>query len=158
MYGLWRTSLGRWWCQTTFGPDWGCLSSSTAGRWWKGSGGSLSVWCVPKCGQLSIWVTRRLGSTAGDKVKAIWQHLDKTVILSPCLGEIAGVHLSPWKLTSTVLPEFNQTVRNRLHDNGMRARRPVTGPILTAEHRTAWLNLAHEHQNWQVRHWRPVLN
>lgn len=56
-----------------------------------------------------------------------------------------GVHLS------------NQTVRNRLHADGMRARRPATGPILTVAHRTARLDFAHEHQNWQLRHWRPVL-
>uniref|UniRef100_A0A8K9US50 Tc1-like transposase DDE domain-containing protein n=1 Tax=Oncorhynchus mykiss TaxID=8022 RepID=A0A8K9US50_ONCMY len=42
-----------------------------------------------------------------------------------------------------------QTVRNRLHEGGMRARRPQVGVVLTAQHR--------EHQDWQIRHWRPVL-
>ncbi|KAJ8332478.1 hypothetical protein SKAU_G00422670 [Synaphobranchus kaupii] len=51
----------------------------------------------------------------------------------------------------------DQTVRNRLHDGGMRAQRPVVGLVLTAQHRAARLAFAREHQNWQVRHWRPVL-
>ncbi|MCI4378174.1 hypothetical protein PGIGA_G00212910 [Pangasianodon gigas] len=38
-----------------------------------------------------------------------------------------------------------------------RARRPLVGPVLTARHRGARLAFAIEHQNWQVRHWRPVL-
>uniref|UniRef100_A0A1A7YAS8 Transposase Tc1-like domain-containing protein n=2 Tax=Iconisemion striatum TaxID=60296 RepID=A0A1A7YAS8_9TELE len=50
-----------------------------------------------------------------------------------------------------------QTIRNRLHEDGLRARRPVVGPVLTAQHRRAPLAFAQEHQNWQVRHWRPVL-
>ncbi|KAJ8349712.1 hypothetical protein SKAU_G00248420 [Synaphobranchus kaupii] len=33
----------------------------------------------------------------------------------------------------------------------------VVGPVLTAQHRAARLAFAREHQNWQVRHWRPVL-
>uniref|UniRef100_A0A4W5KGK7 Tc1-like transposase DDE domain-containing protein n=1 Tax=Hucho hucho TaxID=62062 RepID=A0A4W5KGK7_9TELE len=40
-----------------------------------------------------------------------------------------------------------QTVRNRLHEGGMRARRPQVGVVLTAR----------EHQDWQICHWRPVL-
>ncbi|KAL0153599.1 hypothetical protein M9458_051079 [Cirrhinus mrigala] len=50
-----------------------------------------------------------------------------------------------------------QTIRNRLHEDGLRARRPVVGPVLTAQHRRARLAFAQEHQNWQVHHWRPVL-
>ena len=36
-----------------------------------------------------------------------------------------------------------QTFRNRLHEGGMSARRPQA--------------FAREHQDWQIRHWRPVL-
>ncbi|TWW54864.1 hypothetical protein D4764_0100900 [Takifugu flavidus] len=50
-----------------------------------------------------------------------------------------------------------QTIRNRLHEGGLRARRPVVGPVLNAQHRGARLAFAQEHQHWQVRHWRPVL-
>ena len=50
-----------------------------------------------------------------------------------------------------------QTVRNRLHEGGMRARRPQVGVVLTAQHRAGRLAFAREHQDWQIRHWRPVL-
>ena len=58
---------------------------------------------------------------------------------------------------ATTVHLSDQTVRNRLHEDGMRARQPARGPILTAQHRVQRLNFAHEHQNWQLRHWRPVL-
>ncbi len=51
----------------------------------------------------------------------------------------------------------DQTIRNRLHEGGLRARRPLVGPVLTAQHSGARLAFAIEHQNWQVRHWHPVL-
>ncbi|XP_070290925.1 uncharacterized protein [Salvelinus sp. IW2-2015] len=46
-----------------------------------------------------------------------------------------------------------QTVRNRLHE----ARRPQVGVVFTAQHRAGRLAFAREHQDWQIRHWRPVL-
>ncbi|TWW63276.1 hypothetical protein D4764_03G0002840 [Takifugu flavidus] len=51
----------------------------------------------------------------------------------------------------------DQTIRNRLHVGGLRARRPVVGPLLTAQHRGTRLAFAIDHQNWQLRHWCPVL-
>ncbi|KAI4894462.1 hypothetical protein NFI96_010012, partial [Prochilodus magdalenae] len=50
-----------------------------------------------------------------------------------------------------------QTVRNRLHEDGMRARRPQMGVVLTAQHRAGCLAFAREHHDWQIHHWRPVL-
>ncbi|KAL0202719.1 hypothetical protein M9458_000737, partial [Cirrhinus mrigala] len=50
-----------------------------------------------------------------------------------------------------------QTVRNRLHEGGMRARRPQAGVVLTAQHHAGRLAFAREHQDWQIRHWSPVL-
>ncbi|KAI4897738.1 hypothetical protein NFI96_003097 [Prochilodus magdalenae] len=50
-----------------------------------------------------------------------------------------------------------QTLRNRLHEDGMRARRPQMGVVLTAQHRAGRLAFAREHQDWQIRHWCPVL-
>ena len=43
-----------------------------------------------------------------------------------------------------------QTVRNRLHDCGMRARRPQVGPVLTAQHRGARLTFARVQMDWAV--------
>ncbi|TWW77306.1 hypothetical protein D4764_12G0006960 [Takifugu flavidus] len=51
----------------------------------------------------------------------------------------------------------DQTIRNRLHEGGLMARHPVVGPVLTARHRRARLAFAIDHQNWQLRHWCPVL-
>ncbi len=51
----------------------------------------------------------------------------------------------------------DQTIRNRLHVGSLRARRPLVGPVLTARHRGARLAFAIKHQNWQIRHWHPVL-
>ncbi len=53
----------------------------------------------------------------------------------------------------------DQTIRNmiRLHEGGLRAWHALVGPVLTAWHRGAQLAFAIKHQNWQVRHWHPVL-
>ncbi|MCJ8746846.1 hypothetical protein PDJAM_G00146480 [Pangasius djambal] len=44
---------------------------------------------------------------------------------------------------------FDQTIRNRLHEGGLRARHPLVDRVLTARHRGARLAFAIEHQNWQ---------
>ena len=51
----------------------------------------------------------------------------------------------------------NQTVRNRLHEDRLRARRPATGVILNRQHRRARLEFALEHQNWQLAEWSNIL-
>ncbi len=51
----------------------------------------------------------------------------------------------------------DQATRNRLLEGGLRARRPLVGPVLTAQHCGARFAFAIGHQNWQVRHWRPEL-
>ncbi len=51
----------------------------------------------------------------------------------------------------------DQTIRNRLHEGGLMARRPLVGPVLTDRHRGPRLAFAIERQNWQVHHWHPVL-
>ena len=52
----------------------------------------------------------------------------------------------------------DQIVRYRLHYDVMRARRPAQGPVLTEQHRAVPCNFVRQHQNWQSRHWRPVLS
>ena len=41
-----------------------------------------------------------------------------------------------------------------LHEGGMRARRPLVGPVLKAQYRAARLAFASEHQNWSSGVWR----
>ncbi len=48
----------------------------------------------------------------------------------------------------------DQTIRN---EGGLRAWRPLVGPVLAARHSGARLAFDFEHQNWYVHHWRPVL-
>ena len=51
----------------------------------------------------------------------------------------------------------DQTIRNRLHEDNMRSRRPARCPELTPQHRRARVEFARDHQNWQLRQWRPIL-
>ena len=41
----------------------------------------------------------------------------------------------------------NQAIRNRLHEDGMNARRPAIGLILTPDHRMRRLEFAQEHHD-----------
>ena len=51
----------------------------------------------------------------------------------------------------------DQTVRNRLHDAGLWARRPYRGPVLTDRHRQNRLQWANQHRQWTVANdWRRV--
>ena len=42
----------------------------------------------------------------------------------------------------------DQTIRNRLHEGDLRARRLARGPILTRQHRALRYEFAQEYQNW----------
>jgi transposase len=55
--------------------------------------------------------------------------------------------------TATGVRVSSQTVRNRLHTANLRAYRPAVRPILTLRHRTARLQWARDHVNWQLRYW-----
>ena len=50
-----------------------------------------------------------------------------------------------------------QTVRRRLHESGLRARRPVVGPILKQRHRTARLAWARGCRRWRLHTWQHIL-
>ena len=60
------------------------------------------------------------------------------------------------RATEIHLPD--QIVRNKLHSDGTRARRPAQGPVLTAQHREVLFKFARQHQNWQIRHCRAILH
>ena len=53
-------------------------------------------------------------------------------------------------LHATGITICEQTIRNRLHDNGIHARRPAVRPPLTRDHRTAGVNLQH---SMKTCHW-----
>lgn len=50
----------------------------------------------------------------------------------------------------------DQTVRNRLREVGIRARRPVRGVILTPQHRRLRLQWCQIHRQWPQLRWRQV--
>ena len=49
-----------------------------------------------------------------------------------------------------------QTVRNRLAENNLRARRPYVGTVLTDRHRRDRLQWADRHINWTRQDWRTI--
>nr|CAH7716676.1 unnamed protein product [Callosobruchus chinensis] len=48
-------------------------------------------------------------------------------------------------------------MRGRVSASGLRCRRPLRVPLLTARHRTARLQWARAHQDWLLPQWRNVL-
>ncbi|RZC32128.1 HTH Tnp Tc3 2 domain containing protein, partial [Asbolus verrucosus] len=45
----------------------------------------------------------------------------------------------------------------RLQKQGLSAKRPAHGPLLTREHRVVRLRFAREHQNWGIEEWGRIL-
>ncbi|KAI3357238.1 hypothetical protein L3Q82_015470 [Scortum barcoo] len=84
--------------------------------------------------------TRRQASTTGDVEEAVGgqQPSRRTATSAFVQGGTGGALPEPCKMTSsrpTNVHVSAQTVRNRLHEGGMRARRPQVGVVLTAQHR-----------------------
>ena len=50
-----------------------------------------------------------------------------------------------------------QTVRNRLHEFGLNARRPAMRVPLTRQHMQDWLDFARIHVRWTIPDWTTVL-
>ena len=50
-----------------------------------------------------------------------------------------------------------QTIRNRLHTQGIKSRKPAKKPALTLAHREARLRWARNHDRWTRAEWRRVL-
>lgn len=61
------------------------------------------------------------------------------------LHEVRGVDVS------------ERTVRRRLKEYGLSARRPATGPELTREHRVQRMRFARDHQDWTPEQWSQIL-
>lgn len=57
--------------------------------------------------------------------------------------------------TGTIVSD--QTIRNRLHEDQQRSRRPVTRTKLTGTHRANRLRFARQHLEWGMGEWRKVL-
>lgn len=60
-------------------------------------------------------------------------------------------------LEATGADVSTQTIRNRLHDSQLRARRLWRGPALTPHHRAARYAWARAHEMWDMESWSRVL-
>lgn len=58
---------------------------------------------------------------------------------------------------ATGLEVSTQTIRNRLHDRQLRARRRFKCPMLNVAHRVARRTWAREHSGWTIEQWRRCL-
>ena len=101
----------------------------------------------------------RLASTLGelDKDAEGSQHINRTGISSCLLRNSDEALPVPCKVTWSVALNFWTNCQNRLHSSALRSRCSFVGLIFTPRHRAARRMFAKEHQNWQVRHWCPLL-
>ncbi|KAI4884107.1 hypothetical protein NFI96_009820 [Prochilodus magdalenae] len=106
--------------------------------------------------------TRRQASTPGDLEEAVGgqQPSSRTATSAFVQGVTGGALPEPKQNNlrqATNVHVSAQMVRDRLHEDGVRARHPQMGVVLTAQDRAGSLAFAREHQDWEIRHWRPVL-
>ena len=74
------------------------------------------------------------------------RNMDLTApVLQSRLREVRGTRVS------------RQTIRNRLHHFGLRARRPLQVTPLTDRHRRLRLQWARDHVTWNIQQWSSVL-
>ncbi|KAI4904895.1 hypothetical protein NFI96_009961 [Prochilodus magdalenae] len=99
-------------------------------------------------------------------VLRVWWRFQETGSYSRRAGQGCRRFLTPQQVSAPLCKEeqdehcqsptavnvSDQTIRNRPHEGGLRARRPVVGSVLTGQHHRARLAFATEHQNWQIRH------
>ena len=106
--------------------------------------------------------SRRQAVTLGELDRAVEgpQPISSTDICCFVQGGTGWALPEPYRMTSSrplewmSLPKQSETDFMRVASG---RDVPVLCPVLTAQHRGARLAFAIEHQNWHVRHWRPVL-
>ncbi len=99
-----------------------------------------------------------LPTQSGQLDRTIGQQLSSgTDICSSVQGGTGEALPEPYRMTSSSVHVSDQIVRIRVHEGGIKARCPVVGHVLAAQHSAAGLAFTRVHQNWQVHHWHPVL-
>ena len=150
------THNGRWCYQTIMWTSWCCQGYATASRC--NSETSFAPergW--PTMEKLPVdWILTRRQGQGRSRVTTPLQY--RFLILLSCRNHMSTtkvLEIDFCRATEVHFPD--QIVRNKLHDDGMRARIPAQGPVLIAQHRVMRSNVARQHQNWEIRHWMPVL-
>ena len=83
---------------------------------------------------------------------------DRFLVLSALRQRTATANNLRGQLRATVnVVISDQTVRNRLREVNLRARRPAVRPVLTPAHRVAHLTWARAHVAWTRQQWARVL-
>lgn len=91
---------------------------------------------------------KRVSSAADDRFLQLNSLRNRTLTapeLQNHLETVRGVRIS------------ERTVRRRLTEANLKARRPAMCPILNRRHRTTRLAFAREHVNWTIQDWEKVL-
>ena len=70
---------------------------------------------------------------------------------------VTAVHTARLTVGRTNVRISDQTVRNRLHQCGLRARRPLKGSTLKQHHRAARLQWGHTWLRWNRNTWQNIL-
>ncbi|KAK7116305.1 hypothetical protein V1264_002010 [Littorina saxatilis] len=116
------------------------VSQSTISRLWVRFQATGSVADLPRAGR------PRATTAAHDRFIRLRHLRNRFLSASSSVQALPGPH----RLS-------DQTVRNRLHEAGLRARRPHRGAVLTRRHRQNRVQWGNQHLRWTVRnHWRHV--
>ena len=100
--------------------------------------------------------TRRVGSGRKRKTNAID---DRFIVLNTLRNRRITAFQNQHLLQAVRRTQVSErTIRRRLKENSLSARRPATGPQqLLPRHRRARLQFARLHVNWDIGQWTKVL-
>ncbi|CAK1592572.1 unnamed protein product [Parnassius mnemosyne] len=102
-------------------------------------------------------VARRSGSGSG-RARATTVQEDRYIRLTAHRERTIPARVLQNRLRHSIGTRINdQTIRNRLHEDGQRSRSRVIRLKLTRAHRAARLRFAREHAEWIMDNWRNVL-
>ncbi|GFW34426.1 transposable element Tcb2 transposase [Trichonephila clavipes] len=108
-------------------------------------------------GQTQSSVADAVG-VAKSVVASLWNRFQETGNLTARRNRTENAtQLQRQLLLATGRRVSSQTVRNRLHEGGLYARRPIVCIPLTPRHRAARRRWAAEHRDWEQHDWSQVL-